>query len=64
MSESSVYFADLRASSKENLLDKIGRLIDMVDLKSIIRPRSLVAVKLHFGEKEIQHLSGPILSAK
>lgn len=51
MSESMVYFADLRASPKENLLSKIGRLMDMMDLKDIVPPRSLVAIKLHFGEK-------------
>ena len=51
MSESKVYFSDLRASTKENLLAKIIRLIDMIDLKSIVPPRSLVAIKLHFGEK-------------
>ena len=51
MSESKVYFTDLRASAKENLLDKIIRLMEMLDLKRIILPRSLVAIKLHFGEK-------------
>lgn len=49
--KSKVYFADLRASPKENLLDKMVRLMDMIDLKSIVPPRSLVAIKLHFGEK-------------
>ncbi len=51
MSSSKVYFTDLRASFKENLLTKIVRLIDMIDLKSIVQPRNLVAIKLHFGEK-------------
>ena len=51
MSSSKVYFADLRASHKENLLTKIVRLIDMIDLERIVRPRNLVAIKLHFGEK-------------
>ncbi|MGD2124889.1 MAG: DUF362 domain-containing protein [Desulfobacteraceae bacterium] len=51
MPTSKVYFADLRASAKENLLDKIIRLTDMVELKEIVPPRGLVAIKLHFGEK-------------
>ncbi len=48
---SNVYFADLRASAKENLLNKIARLLDSIGLQEIASPRSLIAVKLHFGEK-------------
>lgn len=51
MTESKVYFADLRTSPKENLLSKIGRLMAMMNVKDIVPPRSLVAIKLHFGEK-------------
>jgi uncharacterized Fe-S center protein len=51
MAPSKVYFADLRASAKENLLKKILRLVDMLDLKGVVPPRALVAIKLHFGEK-------------
>lgn len=51
MTASQVYFADLRASAKENLFEKLVRLMDMLDLKNIIRPRHLVAIKMHFGEK-------------
>jgi len=51
MAQSKVYFADLRASTKENLLEKVVRLTDNIDLKSIVPHRGLVAVKLHFGEK-------------
>ena len=51
MSQSKVYFADLRASAKENLLEKLVRLTDKIDLKSIVPQRGLVAIKLHFGEK-------------
>jgi len=49
-SPSAVYFSDARASYKENLPSKVGRLLDCFDLKTMIPPRSLVAVKLHFGE--------------
>jgi len=51
MSKGRVYFTDMRASFKENLLDKIGRLMDALDLNRIMFPGNLVAVKLHFGEK-------------
>ncbi|RJR40594.1 MAG: DUF362 domain-containing protein [Desulfobacteraceae bacterium] len=51
MERAKVYFADLRASERENLLAKIVRLLDSAGLQSIVLPRSLVAVKLHFGEK-------------
>ena len=50
-STSKVFFSDLRASYKENLLSKVGRLLDSFDLKRMMPPRSLVAIKLHFGEK-------------
>jgi len=51
MSVSKVYFSDLRTSAKENLLSKLGRLMDTGGIEDIIDPRSLVAVKMHFGEK-------------
>lgn len=47
---SKVYFTDLRASFKKNLLSKLTMLLESVNLKGIIPPRSLVAIKLHFGE--------------
>ena len=45
---------DLRASAKETNFKKFQRLLDALDVKSIIhrrKKRPLVAVKLHFGEK-------------
>ncbi len=48
---SEVYFTDLRASSKENLLDKLSKLCARVGLKDIIKKNDLVALKIHFGEK-------------
>jgi uncharacterized Fe-S center protein len=51
MPSSRVYFADLRASIKENLPSKIVRLADMLGLEDIVPKCGLVAVKLHFGEK-------------
>ena len=51
---SQVFMMDLRASAKEPNFKKFGRLLDALDVKSIIhrrKKRPLIAVKLHFGEK-------------
>jgi uncharacterized Fe-S center protein len=48
---SNVYFADMRASHKENLFDKISRLLSLCNLAERIHEGDLTAVKLHFGEK-------------
>lgn len=48
---SAVYFADMRAGHKENLFDKISRLMNSCDLSETISSGDLTAVKLHFGEK-------------
>jgi len=47
---SNVYFIDLRATFRENLVGKLGRLLDTAGLSGCINARDLVAVKLHFGE--------------
>jgi len=48
--KSKVYFIDLRATMKENLVAKLGRLIETAGLSEAVKERDLVAVKLHFGE--------------
>ena len=48
---STVYFIDLRAGHKENLANKVARLMTTAGLSEKIKARDLVAVKLHFGEK-------------
>ncbi|MBP1728421.1 MAG: 4Fe-4S ferredoxin, iron-sulfur binding domain protein, partial [Deltaproteobacteria bacterium] len=48
---STVYFADMRAGHKENLFDKISRLLACCGIEKVISAGDLVAVKLHFGEK-------------
>ena len=51
---SQVFFMDLRASAKEPNFKKFQRLLEALDVKSIIhrrKKRPLMAVKLHFGEK-------------
>jgi hypothetical protein len=46
-----VYFADLRASLQDNLIDKLGRLLTSVGIDEKFGKGTLVAVKVHFGEK-------------
>ena len=48
--KSKVYFIDLKATPKENLVAKIARLMHTAGLSEKIKKRDLVAVKLHFGE--------------
>lgn len=48
--KSAVYFADLRTKASENLVYKVKRLLDAVDLTDRVKERALAAVKLHFGE--------------
>lgn len=49
--QSTVYFTDLRASHKENLLGKISRLFQQCSCVERIASGDLVAVKIHFGER-------------
>ncbi|MCL6611021.1 MAG: DUF362 domain-containing protein [Peptococcaceae bacterium] len=48
---SKVYFTDMRATQKFNLLDKLGKLFTEAGLAGIANPGDLVAIKVHFGEK-------------
>ena len=48
--KSTVYFADLSASFKENLVDKLGRLVEVAGLNDVVAKRDVTAIKLHFGE--------------
>ncbi len=45
-----VYFMDLRATPKANLIKKLGKLMEAAGLAETVKKRDLVAVKLHFGE--------------
>ena len=51
MTASKVYFSDLRTSFKENIFMKLNRLLDEAGMDDAVAERSLVAIKLHFGEK-------------
>ncbi len=61
MGPSLVYFADMRTSFKENLPDKLQRLLGHLDLDKVVSPRNLVAIKLHFGEKGNTAFIRPVL---
>lgn len=47
---SNVYFMNLRADSKENLLQKLKRLMKTAGFDSIDFEKKYVAIKIHFGE--------------
>lgn len=61
---STVHFIDLRATYKENFIDKLGRLMETAGISSTIAPRDLVAVKLHFGEPGGTAFIRPVLVRK
>lgn len=48
---STVYFSDMRTGMKENLFDKIARLMAACGAQDRINSGDLVAVKIHFGER-------------
>lgn len=45
-----VWFADLRSSTKQNILAKLDGLLASAGLEEKVRRKNLVAVKIHFGE--------------
>ena len=50
MSNSKVYFTDMRAKVGESLLIKMDRLIQKAGIKEIDFNKKYVAIKIHFGE--------------
>lgn len=50
MGASEVYFADLRCRPHRGMVEKLGELVERVGIPDWVRPRDLVAVKVHFGE--------------
>jgi uncharacterized protein len=46
-----VFFMDLKATSKENLPQKLSRLVKTAGIKDILKKNDLTSVKIHFGEK-------------
>ncbi|MDR1604534.1 MAG: DUF362 domain-containing protein [Gracilibacteraceae bacterium] len=50
MKKSDVYFTDFKATTTENLPQKLARLLRVADMPRIDMQNKFVAVKLHFGE--------------
>lgn len=48
---SKVYFTDFKANSRENLPEKLARLLTTAGLNDILTPNDLTGIKLHFGER-------------
>jgi len=46
-----VYFADMRAGNRENLFQKLDRLLELAKIGDTVSRGDLVAIKVHFGEK-------------
>lgn len=61
---SKVYFADMRASHKENLFDKISKLLTRCGLAEQVAAGDLTAVKIHFGEKGNSAFIRPIFARR
>jgi uncharacterized Fe-S center protein len=51
MKKSPVFFSDLRSDTKRTVLDKVGELLERVEIRNKIKANDLVAIKLHFGER-------------
>lgn len=50
MEKSKVYFTNMKTTSKENLLQKLNRLIKTAGINEIDFERKYAAIKIHFGE--------------
>ena len=61
---STVYFADMRTGHKENLFDKISKLLTMAGLNHCVSEGDLTAVKIHFGEKGNHAFIRPIFARR
>ncbi|MBU0464424.1 MAG: DUF362 domain-containing protein [Proteobacteria bacterium] len=46
-----VFFMDLEATSRENLFQKLSRLVKKAGIENILKENDLTAVKIHFGEQ-------------
>ena len=62
--KATVFFADLRADSKTNLLDKIDSLMLALSLGERFSKGNLVAIKMHFGEKGNTSYVSPVFAAR
>ncbi len=62
--KSKVYFIDFRATLRENLIDKLGRLLETAGVSGIIGKKDLTAVKIHFGELGNTAYINPVMIAR
>ncbi|MEW6615934.1 MAG: DUF362 domain-containing protein [Thermodesulfobacteriota bacterium] len=58
---SQVFYSDLRVTPKENIFVKLASLLDRIGLNSKIKKGSLVAIKVHFGERGNTSYISPVL---
>ncbi len=49
--KSKVYYTNLRTKPGRSLLDKLGSMMEKIDIKSKFKEGELVGIKIHFGEK-------------
>jgi uncharacterized Fe-S center protein len=61
---STVFFADMRTGHKENLFDKIARLLALCGLEQRVSEGDLTAVKIHFGEKGNHTFIRPVFARR
>lgn len=61
---SKVFFADMRASHKQNLFDKMSALLALCGLSQRVQEGDLTAVKIHFGEKGNSAFIRPIFARR
>ena len=62
--KATVFFADLRADSRVNLLDKIDALMAELSLGERFSRGNLVGIKMHFGEKGNTSFISPVFAAR
>lgn len=61
---SKVFFCDMRTGHKENLFDKIAKLLALAGLRQAVAEGDLTAVKIHFGEKGNHTYLRPVFARK
>ena len=61
---SQVFFSDMRTSSKENMFDKIARLLTLAGISRTVAEGDLTAVKIHFGEKGNHAFIRPVFARR
>ena len=61
---SKVYFSDMRANHRENIFDKITKLLSLAGLGQCVAADDLTAVKIHFGEKGNSAFIRPVFARR